>query len=115
MNNKLISEINATQIRTDLPEFSSGDTVRIAVRIVEGGKERLQNFEGIVIAVRGNGINKTFIVRKRSTGLGVERTFFLHSPVLANIEVVKRGKVRRNKIFYLRKLSGKSARIKEIR
>lgn len=113
MNKNLVNEINASQLRNDLPAFASGDTLKVMVQIVEGGKTRLQAFEGVVIAVRGAGINKTFTIRKRSGGIGVERVFFLHSPVLASIEVVKRGKVRRNKIYYLRERSGKSARIKD--
>lgn len=113
MNLNLVNEINASQLRTDLPEFNSGDTLRVAVKIREGEKERLQNFEGVVIAIQGAGINKTFTIRKRSSGIGVERIFFLHSPVIDHIEVVRRGKVRRNKIYYIRKLSGKKARIKE--
>lgn len=113
MNKNLVNEINASQLRNDLPAFSSGDTIKVMVQIVEGGKSRLQAFEGVVIAVRGAGINKTFTIRKRSGGIGVERVFFLHSPVVSSIEVVKRGKVRRNKIYYLRDRSGKSARIKD--
>lgn len=113
MNKNLVNEINASQLRNDLPAFSSGDTIKVMVQIVEGGKTRLQAFEGVVIAVRGAGINKTFTIRKRSGGIGVERVFFLHSPVVSSIEVVKRGKVRRNKIYYLRNRSGKSARIKD--
>lgn len=113
MNLNLVNEINASQLRTDLPEFNSGDTLRVAVKIREGEKERLQNFEGVVIAIQGAAINKTFTIRKRSSGIGVERIFFLHSPVIDHIEVVRRGKVRRNKIYYIRKLSGKKARIKE--
>ena len=113
MNKQLVSQINASQLRNDLPSFSSGDTIKVMVQIVENDKKRLQAFEGDVIAVRGAGINKTFTIRKRSGGIGVERVFFLHSPVLETIEVVKRGKVRRNKIYYLRERSGKSARIKD--
>lgn len=113
MNKNLVSEINASQLRNDLPEFSSGDTIKVSVVITEGDKQRIQIFEGVVLATQGSGINKTFNVRKVSSGIGVERIFFLHSPVVAAIEVVKRGKVRRNKIYYLRKLSGRAARIKE--
>ncbi len=113
MNKNLVNEINASQLRNDLPAFGSGDTLKVMVQIVEGGKKRLQAFEGVVIAVQGSGVNKTFTIRKRSGGIGVERVFFLHSPVLDSIEVVKRGKVRRKKIYYLRERSGKSARIKE--
>jgi len=113
MNKNLVNEINASQLRNDLPVFTSGDTVKLMVQIVEGGKKRLQAFEGVVIAVQGAGVNRTFTIRKRSGGIGVERIFFLHSPVLDSIEVVKRGKVRRKKIYYLRERSGKSARIKE--
>ena len=114
MNTKLVEEITASQLRQDLPEFSSGDEVKVSVRIVEGAKSRIQNFQGVVIMRRGGGVSETFTVRKMSSGIGVERTFPLHSPSIAGIEVVRRGKVRRNKITYIRKLSGKSARIKEI-
>ncbi len=114
MNTNLINEINATQLRTDLPEFSSGDEIKVSVRIIEGNKSRIQNFQGVVIARRGGSVSETFTVRKISSGIGVERTFPLHSPSIAAITVVRRGKVRRNKITYIRKLSGKSARIKEI-
>ncbi len=114
MNTNLVNEITASQLRHDLPEFSSGDTVKVSVRIIEGTKSRIQNFEGVVIARRGGGISETFTVRKMSSGIGVERNFPLHSPTIAAITVVRKGKVRRNKITYIRKLSGKSARIKEI-
>jgi large subunit ribosomal protein L19 len=114
MNNNLINEITATQLRTDLPDFSSGDTVKVYVRIIENNKQRLQAFEGIVMGRRGAGINASFTVRKISGGIGVERTFPVHAPNVARVELIKRGKVRRNKINYLRKLSGKAARIKEI-
>lgn len=114
MNTNLVNEITASQLRHDLPEFSSGDTVKVSVRIIEGTKSRIQNFEGVVISRRGGGISETFTVRKMSSGIGVERNFPLHSPAIATITVIRKGKVRRNKITYIRKLSGKSARIKEI-
>ncbi len=114
MNNRLVEEITASQLRTDLPEFKSGDEVKVAVRIIEGNKSRIQVFQGVVIQRRGGGVNATFTVRKMSSGIGVERTFLLHSPNIASIDVVRRGKVRRNKITYIRKRSGKAARIKEI-
>ena len=114
MNNNLVNEITASQIRHDLPDFSTGDTVRVSVRIIENNKSRIQNFEGVVIKRVGGGVGETFTVRKISSGIGVERTFPLNSPSIASITVVRRGKVRRNKIFYIRKRSGKSARIKEI-
>lgn len=114
MNNNLVNEIAKSQLRKDIPEFGSGDTVNVYVRIIENGKERTQLFQGVVIARRGGGVSETFIVRKISNGVGVERTFPLHSPSINKIEVVKRGKVRRNKIFYLRERSGKSARIKTV-
>ncbi len=114
MNTRLVEEITASQLRNDLPEFSSGDEVKVSVRIVEGSKTRIQNFQGVVICRRGGGVSETFTVRKMSSGIGVERTFPLHSPNIAAIAVVRRGKVRRNKITYIRKRSGKSARIKEI-
>lgn len=114
MNLKLVDEITKSQLRNDLPEFSSGDEVKVSVRIIEGNKQRIQNFQGVVISRRGGGISATFTVRKMSSGIGVERTFPVHSPSIASIEVVRRGKVRRNKITYIRQRSGKSARIKEI-
>lgn len=114
MNLNLVKEVTASQLRTDIPEFSSGDTVKVSVKITEGGKSRIQVFEGVVMARRGGGVGETFTIRKISSGIGVERIFGLHSPLVAKIEVVKRGKVRRNKINYLRGRSGKAARIKQI-
>ncbi|MCR4880054.1 MAG: 50S ribosomal protein L19 [Bacilli bacterium] len=114
MNMKLVDEITKSQLRSDLPEFKSGDEVKVSVRIIEGNKQRIQNFQGVVIVRRGGGVSETFTVRKMSSGVGVERTFPLHSPSIAAIEVMRRGKVRRNKITYIRNRSGKAARIKEI-
>jgi len=114
MNTNLVKEIEATQIRKDLPDFSSGDEIKVSVRIIEGDKHRIQNFQGVVICRRGGSVSETFTVRKMSSGIGVERTFPINSPSIAAIEVVRKGKVRRNKITYIRKLSGKSARIKEV-
>jgi large subunit ribosomal protein L19 len=111
----LIQEITKEQLRTDLPEFRPGDTVRVHVKVVEGNRERIQVFEGVVIKRRGAGISETFTVRKVSYGVGVERTFPVHTPKIAKLEVVRRGKVRRAKLYYLRQLRGKAARIKEIR
>ena len=108
-----IQEIVNDQLRTDLPAFKTGDRVRIHVRVIEGDKERVQPYEGDVISIRGNGLNKTFTVRKISSGVGVERIFNYNSPKIAKLEVVKEGKVRRAKLFYLRNLSGKAARIKD--
>lgn len=113
MNLGIVKEIANKQLRNDLPEFNSGDTVKVSVKIIEGNRERVQLFEGVVIKRQGGKIAETFTVRKISNGIGVERTFPLHSPKIEKIEVVKRGKVRRNKLFYLRNLSGKAARIKE--
>ena len=114
MNMNLVNEITATQLRNDMPEFKSGDTVKVHVRITEGEKSRIQIYEGLVISVKGGGVSKTFTVRKISGNqVGVERTFMFNSPVIAKLEVVRRGKVRRNKINYIRNLSGKAARIKE--
>lgn len=107
-----INKVATEQIRTDLPSFNPGDHIRVHVRVIEGDKERLQPFEGDVISVRGAGLNKTFIVRKISSGVGVERIFPLNSPKIAKIELLKEGNVRRAKLFYLRNLSGKAARIK---
>lgn len=112
---KLIEEITKDQLRTDLPEFRAGDTVKVHVKVVEGNRERIQVFEGVVIKRQNGGISETFIVRKISYGVGVERTFPVHSPRIAKIEVSRRGKVRRAKLYYLRNLRGKAARIKEIR
>jgi large subunit ribosomal protein L19 len=108
-------ELEQAQMKQNLPEFRAGDTVRVQVRLVEGNRERVQAFEGIVIALSGAGGRRTFTVRKVSYGVGVERIFPLHSPKLDTIEVVRRGQVRRAKLFYLRKLRGKAARIKEKR
>ena len=112
---KLIEEITKEQLRTDLPAFRPGDTLRVHVKVVEGNRERIQVFEGVVIKRRGGGISETFTVRKISYGVGVERTFPLHTPKIAKIEVVRHGKVRRAKLYYLRELRGKAARIQEIR
>jgi large subunit ribosomal protein L19 len=100
------------QMKTDLPAFNPGDHIRVHVRVVEGDKERLQPFEGDVINIRGNGMNKTFTVRKISSGVGVERIFPFNSPKIAKVELLKEGNVRRAKLYYLRNLSGKAARIK---
>jgi large subunit ribosomal protein L19 len=110
----LIQKVTESQKRQDIPEFRPGDTLRVHVKVIEGQRERVQVFEGVVIQRRGGGISETFTVRKVSYGVGVERTFPLHSPRIEKIEVVRRGKVRRAKLFYLRKLRGKAARIKEI-
>ncbi|MDR7236263.1 large subunit ribosomal protein L19 [Neobacillus drentensis] len=112
---KLIEDITREQLRTDLPSFRPGDTVRVHVKVVEGTRERIQLFEGVVIKRRGGGISETFTVRKISYGVGVERTFPVHTPKIAKLEVLRRGKVRRAKLYYLRNLRGKKARIKEIR
>ncbi|TCS79210.1 50S ribosomal protein L19 [Tepidibacillus fermentans] len=109
----LVQEIAKDQLRTDLPEFRPGDTVRVHVKVIEGQRERIQVFEGVVIKRRGSNVSATFTVRKVSYGVGVERTFPLHSPKIDKIEVIRRGKVRRAKLYYLRNLSGKAARIKE--
>ena len=114
MNTNIVNEITARQIRNDIPEFKSGDTVKVSVRIIENKEERIQVFQGVVMQRRGSGVSATFTVRKISGGIGVERTFPVNSPVIAKIERVKQGKVRRNKITYLRSRSGKAARIKEI-
>jgi large subunit ribosomal protein L19 len=113
MNNKIVDEITARQIRSDIPAFSSGDTVKVYVRIIENKKERIQLYEGVVIQRRGHGVSETFTVRKISSGVGVERTFPINSPSINRIELVKKGKVRRARIHYMRNLAGKAARIKE--
>ena len=108
-----IQELEQAQLKSDLPEFGPGDTVRVQVRVKEGDRERLQAFEGVVIAKRNRGLNSSFTVRKISYGEGVERVFQAHSPLVASIEVRRRGDVRRAKLYYLRSRTGKSARIKQ--
>ena len=109
----LIEAINAENMKSELPAFNVGDTVKIGYKIIEGGKERVQNFEGVVIAKKNGGISETFTVRHISYGVGVEKTYPLHSPKIASITVVRKGKVRRAKLYYLRKLTGKAAKVKE--
>lgn len=113
MRNQIMESVEAQQLRKDIPDFRPGDTLKVDVRVVEGEKTRIQSFEGVVIARRNSGLRETFTVRKISYGVGLERTFFLHSPVLKEIKLVKRGKVRRAKLYYLRALTGKATRIKE--
>jgi len=108
----LIEKITKSQIRTDIPEFRVGDTVRVGVKIVERGKERVQDYEGIVIAIKNSGIGKNFVVRKISGGVGVERTFPVNSPIIDKVTVVRKGKVRRAKLNYLREMT-KQPKIKE--
>ncbi len=115
MNMRLVDEITKSQLKKDLPELRPGYTVKVHVKIKEGDKSRIQVFEGLIIAKQGGGINESIIVRKISNQVGVERTFPIHSPVIEKFEVVRVGKVRRNKLFYLRGLSGKASRIKEIK
>ena len=110
-----LAEVAREGLRADMPAFEPGDTVRVQVRVKEGEKERLPAFEGLVIAKRGGGISENFTVRKISAGVGVERIFPVHSPSIASVDVVRRGRVRRAKLYYLRKLSGKAARIREKR
>jgi large subunit ribosomal protein L19 len=113
---EIIKELTAPMLRADIPAFGPGDTVRVGVKVVEGNKERIQIFEGVVIRKRNGGINQMFTVRRVAThGIGVERTFLIHSPRIDKIEVVRRGRVRRAKLYYLRGLSGKAARIREKR
>lgn len=113
MATDMINLVEATQMRDDIPEFGSGDTVNVHVRVIEGEKERIQQYQGVVIALKGSGTRRTFTVRKVSNGVGVERIFPLFSPRIAKIEVVREGSVRRAKLYYLRGRRGKSARIKE--
>lgn len=112
-SNKIIQEIEKAQLKTDLPEFNPGDTVVVQVKVREGNRERLQAFEGVVIAKRNRGINSAFTVRKVSHGVGVERTFQTHSPMIASISVKRRGDVRKAKLYYLRERTGRAARIRE--
>ena len=115
MNLALVDEITKNQLRDDIPYFKPGATLKVYVTITEGNKSRIQMFEGVCIARKGKGIGESFTVRKISYQIGVERTFPIHSPIIDHIEVVKVGKVRRAKLHYLRGLSGKAARIKEVR
>ncbi len=109
----LVDQVIRENLRTDLPDFRAGDTIKAHVKVIEGQRERIQVFEGVVIKRQGTGINSTFTVRKISNGVGVERTLPLYSPKLSTIEIVRRGKVRQAKIYYLRNLRGRKARIKE--
>ena len=111
---EIIRSIEQAQLRTDLPQFNVGDTIRVFVKVVEGSRERLQAFEGTVIAKRNGSSRETFTVRRVSYGIGVERTFPLHSPRVDHIEIIRRGKVRRAKLYYLRGLQGKAAKIKDV-
>ena len=111
----IVEQVSREQLRDSVPQFGPGDTLRVNVRVREGEKERIQVFEGICIARKGGGVSETFTVRKVSGGIGVERIFPVHSPSLESIEVVRRGRVRRAKLYYLRELRGKSARIREKR
>ena len=110
---QLIEQIEFEQLRTDTPDFGPGDTVKVHTRVVEGGKERIQVFEGVIIGKKDGGLRSSFTIRKLSHGVGVERTFMLHSPRIAKMEVIRRGAVRRAKLYYLRGKVGKAARIKE--
>ena len=111
----IIDQIEKEQLRNDVPSFNIGDTVRVMVKVKEGEKERIQAYEGVVIAKKGSSVRETFTVRRVSFGIGVERTFPLHSPRIDKIIVVRKGKVRRAKIYYIRDLSGKAAKVKEVK
>lgn len=115
MATDMMSLIEGTQLRDDIPEFEAGDTINVHVRVIEGEKERIQQYQGVVIALKGADARRTFMVRKVSNGVGVERIFPLHSPKIAKIEVIRRGRVRRAKLYYMRERRGKAARIKEKR
>ena len=111
----VIDELTGQNKRDDVPEFRAGDTIKVHVKVVEGNRSRIQVFQGVVIKLQGSGVGRTFTVRKVSFGVGVERTFPLHSPIFESIEIVTRGDVRRAKLYYLRNLRGKAAKIKERR
>lgn len=115
MKNGIIEAIDKESLKENIPAFNVGDTVKVSVKVIEGSRERIQAFEGVVIARKGGGIGETFTVRRISFGVGVERTFPLHSPKIADIQVVRKGQVRRAKLYYLRGLTGKAAKIKEIK
>jgi large subunit ribosomal protein L19 len=110
-----LDQVEAAHLRSDLPDFGPGDTVRVHVRVVEGGRERVQAYEGVVIARSGGGLRESFTVRKVSFGVGVERVFPVHAPIIQRVEVIRRGDVRRAKLYYLRERVGKATRIKEKR
>ena len=110
---KIIDAINQENLKPSIPQFNVGDTIRVSVKVIEGSRERLQAFEGVCIAKKGGGIGECFTVRRISFGVGVERTFPIHSPKVADITVVRKGKVRRAKLYYLRERTGKAAKIKE--
>lgn len=110
-----LDAVDAASLRTDIPAFRAGDTVKVHVKVIEGSRSRIQVFQGVVIARRGHGVSETFTVRKVSFGVGVERTFPLHAPTIDRLEIVTKGDVRRAKLYYLRKLHGKAAKIKEYR
>ena len=112
--NSIIEAINKESLKENVPSFNVGDTVKVMVKVIEGNRERLQAFEGVVIARRHGGISETFTVRRMSFGIGVEKTFPIHSPKVADIQVVRRGKVRRAKLYYLRARTGKAAKVKEL-
>src|SRR3989454_9131777 len=111
----LLVAVENAQLRKEIPEIKSGDTVRLQVKVVEGNRERLQPFEGVVMRLRGGGVNQNFTVRRITNGVGVERTFLLHSPRIEKIEVIRHARVRRKQLYYLRGLTGKAARLKELR
>lgn len=111
----LLTAVESAQLRKDVPELRSGDTVRLQVKVVEGNRERLQPFEGVVMRLRGGSVNRNFTVRRITNGVGVERTFLLHSPRVEKIEVLRHARVRRKQLYYLRGLTGKAARLKELR
>ena len=112
--NKLVRSVEMEQMRKDVPQFNVGDTIRVFVKVVEGTRERLQAFEGTVMAKRNGGIRETFTVRRVSYGIGVERTFPIHSPRVDHVELIRRGKVRRAKLYYLRNRVGKAAKVKDL-
>src|SRR6266487_281346 len=111
----LLASVEKAQLRKDIPEIKSGDTVRLQVKVVEGNRERLQPFEGVVMRLRGGGVNRNFTVRRITHGVGVERTFLINSPRIEKIEVIRHARVRRKQLYYLRGLTGKAARLKELR
>ena len=111
----LLTAVESAQLRKDIPELKSGDTVRLQVKVVEGSRERLQPFEGVVMRLRGSNVNRNFTVRRITNGVGVERTFLVNSPRIEKIEVLRHARVRRKQLYYLRGLTGKAARLKEIR